>query len=71
VPGHGAALRSRRGELIRRLRADGHEAPLDGEGWRVFPRRELPDGPDGGLLFQEGGSVEQLFPPGYRPRCNP
>ncbi len=61
-----AALRAR---LISWLRADGYERPLEGDGWRVFPRRQVPAEPDAWQLFQEGGEVAGLFPPGYSPRC--
>lgn len=71
VPGYGETLRRLRGQLIARLRADGHEAPLEGDNWRAFPRLEVPACADDGVLFQEGGRVADQFPPGYAPRCNP
>ncbi len=65
-----ALLTERRAALVNRFRADGYEDPLDGDGWKAFPRREVPDTPDAWQLFQEGGKVDDRFPPGYRPRCN-
>ncbi|MEN6643604.1 MAG: sulfatase-like hydrolase/transferase [Armatimonadia bacterium] len=54
-----------RAELIARLRADGYEEPLEGDGWKAYPLTEVPPDPDAELLYQEGGKVEGLFPPGY------
>ena len=71
VPGYRGVLRRLRAELIARLRADGHEEPLEGEGWRPYPRLEVPSDPDRDLLFQEGAAVEGMFPKGYAPRCRP
>ena len=51
--------------------AGGYEAPLDGDDWKRFPRRELPADPDAWQLFQEGGPIDHLFPEGYEPRCKP
>jgi len=70
-PAYEPALADLRRRLISRLRADGYERPLDGEGWKEFPRRQVPDTPDAWQLFQEGGPVDDLFPPGYAPRCRP
>lgn len=65
------ALIGMRNTLIARFRADGYKAPLEGDGWRVFPKQELPADPDAWQLFQEGGAVQDRFPPGYGPRVNP
>lgn len=54
-----------RAVLVERLRADGYEQPVEGDGWRAYPRTEVPSDPDSQLLYQEGGKVEGLFPPGY------
>ena len=70
-PAYGDVLAEMRGRLIARLRADGHDEPLDGDRWRQFPRREVPPDPDAWQLFQEGAPVDDLFPAGYRPRCRP
>ena len=64
-------LKQMRAELTGWLRRDGHCEPLDDEGWQAFPRAELPDDPDFGLMFQDGAKAENLFPEGYRPRVNP
>ncbi len=61
-------LQEMRARLIGRLRADDYERPLEGAGWKPFPRQEVPPDPDAWQLFQDGGSVEHLFPPGYAPR---
>jgi len=39
--------------LIEHLRAGGEAAALDGERWRVYPKLDLPDDPDAGLLIQD------------------
>ena len=70
LAGHAAyrsVLESLRERLIQRFRDDGYEAPLDGDGWRDFPQPVIPDAPDAGQLFQDGPSVVDLFPAGYRP----
>ncbi|NPV45409.1 MAG: sulfatase-like hydrolase/transferase [Armatimonadetes bacterium] len=64
-------LCSMRSRLLDWFRRDGYEEPLDGDGWRHYPRLTVPPDPDAGLLFQEGAGVADAFPPGYRPRCNP
>ena len=65
------ALQHMRAGLIDHFRRDGYTAPLDGDGWRQFPKREVPSDPDAWQLFQEGGPVDGLFPEGYEPRCKP
>ncbi len=70
--GNGAyegTLRQMRAALTGRFREDGYTAPLDGDGWKPFPKREVPSEPDAWQLFQEGGPVDALFPEGYQPRC--
>jgi len=64
-------LRQMRETLIRHFRADGYEAPLQGDGWKAFPRQAVPSDPDAWQLFQEGGPVDDLFPEGYESRCRP
>ena len=64
-------LTEMRSRLIAWFKRDGYEAPLDGEGWKVSPRAEVPADPDAWQLFQEGLPVEGMFPEGYAPRCNP
>ena len=64
-----ATVRGMRAALIGRFRDDGYTAPLEGDGWKPFPRREVPSDPDAWQLFQEGGRVDTLFPEGYQPRC--
>jgi len=70
-PAYEPVLAAMRGRLISSFRADGYGKPLEGEGWKTFPRREAPSTPDAWQLFQEGGDVDHLFPPGYEPRCKP
>ncbi len=57
-----------RGGLIRYLREQGYEEPLDGEGWRTFdapPEAAGPD-PDARLLVQDAGwSLPLQRIPGY------
>ena len=70
-PAYESVLADMRERLMARFRADGYERPLDGDGWKVFPAQEVPSNPDAWQLFQEGGDVDGLFPPGYEPRCKP
>jgi len=70
-PAYESTLASMRSRLIASFRADGYEGPLEGDGWKAFPKREVPSTPDAWQLFQEGGPVDHLFPPGYEPRCTP
>jgi len=70
-PAYEPVVASMRGRLISSFRADGYEKPLEGDGWKRFPHREVPSTPDAWQLFQEGGEVDHLFPPGYEPRCKP
>jgi hypothetical protein len=72
LAGNGAyegTLRELRGALIGSFREDGYTAPLEGDGWKPFPQRDVPTDPDAWQLFQEGGPVDALFPEGYAPRC--
>jgi arylsulfatase A-like enzyme len=68
---YSGVLGEMRARLIAWFRRDGYEEPLEGDGWKDFPKLEVPPDPDAGLLFQEGAPVTDQFPPGYRPRCNP
>ena len=58
--------RDMRALLIDQLRADGRQAVLDGESWRVFSPPPFPRDPDAGLLFQDAAwADEALAIPGY------
>ncbi|MCE5216563.1 sulfatase-like hydrolase/transferase, partial [bacterium] len=70
-PAYEAVLKDLRSRLVARFRADGYEAPLEGEGWKSFPQPSISSTPDAAQLFQEGGRVDHLFPAGYEPRCKP
>jgi arylsulfatase len=67
-PGCAGALAGLRTRLQEQYRRDGYAEPLEGDGWRRYPRREVPDDPDAWQLYQEGGDVAPLFPQGYGPR---
>jgi arylsulfatase len=47
-----------RHKLLDRLRRDGYETPLDGEGWRVYAPPVFPQEADAGLLFQDPPGTE-------------
>ena len=66
-----AVTAAMREALIGRLREDGATECLEGDGWKVYPKKEVPEAPDAWQLFQEGGAVDAMFPEGYEPRCKP
>ena len=47
-----------RKETIRRFQRDGYGEVLEGDGWKRWPRREIPDDPDFGLLFQDAAGLQ-------------
>jgi len=75
LAGHAAfedVLKELRQTLIGRFRVDGYTTPLEGDSWKLFPPPpEVPSNPDAWLLYQDGRSVDDLFPPGYAPRVQP
>lgn len=71
---YNGVLADMRKRLMEAFRADGYEAPLDGDGWRHYPPRDIPQSPDAGQLYQDGVPFDVLvsqFPEGYIPRCVP
>jgi arylsulfatase len=61
-------------ELIRVLRESGQDGAVDGEEWRKYPKRKMPEDPDEGLLFQDhlfGRERETLLPDGYTVKYPP
>ena len=52
-------LENLRGELHRKLRAEGCADVLSGDSWRKFGRIELPRDPDFGLLFQDPSDAQE------------
>jgi len=75
LAGHAAfdgVLKESRQRLIDRFREDGYPTPLEGDTWKLFPPPpEVPANPDAWLLYQDGRSVDDLFPPGYAARVRP
>ncbi|MDH7569264.1 MAG: sulfatase-like hydrolase/transferase [Armatimonadota bacterium] len=53
---------------IRQFREDQYTAPLEGNDWKVFPKREIPADPDAGLLFQDAKGSTAIPAPGYERR---
>ena len=53
------AAQELRGRLIRRFQRDGYVEPLDGDSWRAWPKRSIPDDPDAGLLFQDEPDLQK------------
>ena len=58
-----------RDRLIAYFRKEGYTAPLDGDTWKRYPKKEMPDDPDAYLLFQD---PEKSLPdiPGYKTESN-
>ncbi len=44
-----------RSELMDFFRSEGYLDPLDGDGWKVFPKLSVSESPDAGLLIQDAG----------------
>jgi arylsulfatase len=64
VPALGEAKMALRDDLIGHLRAGGEVAGLAEDGWRSFPRLEMPVDPDAGLIEQNQRWAERSIP-GY------
>ncbi|MFP3905268.1 MAG: sulfatase, partial [Armatimonadota bacterium] len=67
-------LKHLRSRLMEEYRREGYELPLDGDSWKKYPTKSIPETPDAMLLYQDGLSAEDLldrFPPGYEPKCLP
>ncbi|MHC4481816.1 MAG: hypothetical protein ACYS1C_12740 [Planctomycetota bacterium] len=50
--------------LIAHLRAGGEADALDGDDWRKYPRLDVPEDPDAGLLVQDHPWADTNIP-GY------
>jgi hypothetical protein len=48
-----------RDALIARFRRDGYPDALEGDGWKRWPARTIPDGPDYGLLYQDAPGLQE------------
>jgi arylsulfatase A-like enzyme len=48
------ALRDHKSALVQWLQEGGETAGLDGDDWKIFPKQEIDDDPDTGLLIQDG-----------------
>jgi len=70
-PGLNHVVADYRKRLMDWFREDGYEAPLDENRWREFPPPSVSANPDAELLYQDGRSVADQFPPGYRPKIDP
>jgi arylsulfatase A-like enzyme len=58
-----AEMRSR---LIGHFKAHGYLDPIEGDNWKVFPKKTVPDSPDAGLLIQDAEwSKPHHHIPGY------
>ena len=58
-----------RDQLIAYFNKEGYVAPIDGDNWKVYPRKDMPEDPDAYLLFQD---TESSIPhiPGYETDSN-
>jgi len=56
--------REMREQMVAFFREEGYETPIEGNGWKKYPKKEMPDDPDAYLLFQD---PEKSIPhiPGY------
>ena len=64
VAGYAGAQQDMRRALTAFLRDAGEADALEGEGWKVYPRKELPRNPDAGLLVQDHPWAQTELP-GY------
>lgn len=53
-----------RREVLAWLKGCGQTDAVDGDGWRVYPKREMPADPDAGLIYQDHPWANQHIP-GY------
>jgi arylsulfatase A-like enzyme len=58
-----------RDQFISYFRAEGYSTPIEGDNWKVYPKKDMPDDPDAYLLFQD---TEASIPhiPGYETDSN-
>ncbi|GAB5562322.1 MAG: arylsulfatase [Synoicihabitans sp.] len=74
-PDYAGTVAKLRSQAITRFRADGYEAPLDGDEWARFPKMDLPSDPAEGRLFQDPADLatdlEKLGPSYARNTINP
>lgn len=59
-----AAQEEMRARLIAMLRDAGETAAYDGDTWRVYPKKSMPDNPDAWLLYQDHPWADHYIP-GY------
>lgn len=63
TPEHDRVLDMMRTHCLAHLRSQHESEATDGDGWRAYPRRHLPEDPDAGLLFQDPPWWEALGSP--------
>ncbi|MDF1512438.1 MAG: sulfatase-like hydrolase/transferase [Anaerolineae bacterium] len=58
-----------RDQLVAYFKDEGYFTPLEGDGWKVYPKKEMPEDPDAYVLFQD---TEASIPhiPGYETESN-
>lgn len=58
-----------REKTIKYFKEEGYTAPFEGDGWKIYPEKEMPSDPDAYLLFQDPvGSIPHK--PGYETDSN-
>ena len=57
-------LKQMRSAALEHLRRCGEDEALDGDGWRVWPKLDVSDDPDSGLLIQDAPWADATIP-GY------
>jgi len=58
-PLHAGAAARMRMKLIQRFHRDKYTQPLEGDSWRAYPQRHIPDDPNAGLLFQDARGLQE------------
>jgi hypothetical protein len=64
LPFRKGQVKAMRDRLLDHLREGGETAGIEGDGWKVFPKMDIPEDPDSGLLIQDHPWANTAIP-GY------